>query len=283
MPLMLPNAPQFSLYESNVPATPSANPGTQVNNPAGAANTKNTTWTELIAATTFDALFVIVEVWASNSAATNTSTLLDIGIGAAAAESVIIPDLLAGYAVTAGSTTGGRHYMLPLRIPSGSRISARTASVRTTGSVYVTIKLFGGPRHPDAWWVGNQVTAYGINTADSGGVQVTAGNSGAETATPVAIGTTSSAHECLVLGVQGNITTINTLLYYFDVGIDTSSTSWLVRDHFFLATSTNECMGPVGSLWWPIFASVPSGSVLVVGGECSGTADALDFALYGVS
>lgn len=276
------NAPAFSLYENNASATPSTNsPGATVSNPAGGANTKNTTWTQLIASTAFDAQLIVVELAGSAANATDTSTLIDIGIGAAAAETVIIPDLLAGFIPTpdVGSC---RSYIFPLYIPSGSRLSARSASVRTTGSTRVFVKLYGGPRNPEAWWCGSQVTAYGINTADSGAVSVTAGNSGAETASPVSIGTTSADHKCLVVGVQPNSATVTAKAYHFDVGIDTASTTWLRQDDLYLNTSTTETSWP-GVTWWPIFAPIPNGTVLVVGGECSGTADAMDFALYGVS
>lgn len=280
MSLIIPHAPQFSLFESNASATPAAGSGTTVSNPAGAANTKNTTWTQLIASTSFDSQLVVVTLANASATATDTSTLLDIGIGASTAETVIIPDLLAGQ--TTSSNLTPRSYIFPLRIPSGSRVSARSQSVRTTGNNVVLIQLWGGPRDPDRWWAGSTVTAYGINTADSGGTAVTAGNTGAETATPVAIGTTSADHECIVAGVAGNNTAFNGLTYHWDVGIDVASTSWLIRDALMMQTDTSERITPSG-VWMPIFAHVPSGSVLVMGGECSGTAQALDLALYGVS
>ena len=282
MPLMLPGAPQFSRYESDFPATP-ANPGTAVNH-GGVAHTKNTTWTQLIASTAFDAQLVIVTVTNNIVAGGDSCTLLDIGIGAASSESVVIPDLLAGWVVGTTAAGGARHYIFPLYIPAGSRLSARTASVRTSGSVTVGTQLFGGPRDPERWWCGQQVTAYGIDTASSSGTEHTAGNSGAES-TAAAIGTTSADHDCIVFGVQGApaTTTMNALAYHFDVGIDAASTSWLAQDAFFFVSTTSEAVGWAGSAHWPLFSKVPSGSELAIGGECSGTAQALDFALYGVS
>lgn len=281
MSLILPRAPQFSLYDtSTMPATPGEPGGVTVSNPAGAANTKNTTWTQLIASTAFDAQLVVIYVGSSSAAATDTSTLLDIGIGASTAETVIIPDLLAGG--TGASNVGGRHYIFPLYIPAGSRLSARSQSVRTTGSTLVSVQLYGGPRDPANWWCGTQVTAYGISTADSGGTLVTAGNSGSE-GSVVSIGTTSADHECLVVGMQPTGTTTASVQYHFDVGIDTTSTAWLVRD-LFMRTDTSERMWSSGFVWWPIYSHIPSGSVLVAAGECSGTADAAtDLAIYGVS
>jgi len=284
MSLIIPGAPQFSLYENNAPGSPSSNLGVAVGNPAGAANTKDTSWTQLIASTAFDAQLVVVTIGSSSAAATDTSTLIDIGIGASTAESVLIPDILAGGVNSANNVAGTRHHIFPLYLPAGSRVSARAQSVRTTGYTSVSVELWGGPRNPDRWWCGTTVTAYGINTADSGGTAVTAGNSGAETATPVAIGTTSADHEALIFAAACTGTITASLDYRYDVGIDVASTSWLVRDSFFFRTATSESLGPSGTIWWPIFAHIPSGSVLVSGGECGGTADALiDVALYGVS
>lgn len=284
MPLILPHAPQFSRYESNAATNPSGNFGTAVNNPAGAANTKNTTWTELIASTAFDALYVQVIVGVNNAANTNTATLIDIGIGASTAESVLIPDLLAGFSgQLSGGGGGPRHYMFPLRVPAGSRISARAASVRTSGSTRVEIQLWGGPRNPDMWWSGQQVVAYGINTADSGAVSVTAGNSGAE-GTVTSIGTTSQNHEAFVVGVQGNKGSYTGgTTYHFDLGLETTSTAWLIRDFYQCHVTSGEIVGMGGFPWFPVFAQVPSGTVLAMAGESSGTAEAFDFAVYGVS
>jgi hypothetical protein len=103
---------------------------------------------------------------------------------------------------------------------------------------------------------------------------------------PVSIGTTTSAHKAIVFGVQGDAsdTTMLARAYHFDVGIDTASTSWLSQDEIMAGSTINETVGVLsGMVWLPIYASVPSGSVLVVGAESSGTADALNVALYGVS
>lgn len=282
MGLILPHAPQFSRFESNIQATPSnVVVGTTVSHPTGGAHTKDTTWTELIAATGFDSGLVAVSVMGNTTSTQDSSTLLDIGIGAATEESVIIPDLMAGWV----ATLPARYYTFPLRIPAGSRLSARTQSVLTTGGVSVLVQLWGGPSDPDGWWAGQSVTCYGANAANSAGVKFTPGNAGAETATPVAVGTTTSDHECLVLGIQGHPddTGWATGVVHIDVGIDASGTSWLMQDAYVLATSSAENIGVSWTPWLPIWAHVPSGTSLVVGGEHSGTGDALSAAIYGIS
>src|SRR5687767_7460407 len=118
MGLILPCAPQFSLYESNITATPTQDPGTTVNHHT-VAHTKNPTFTELIAATAFETQLIVLTLNSNNVAAGDSSSLMDIAIGAAAAESVIIPDLMAGFMGQGSAPL--RHYIFPLRIPAGSR------------------------------------------------------------------------------------------------------------------------------------------------------------------
>lgn len=282
MPLMVPGSPKFTLYESNHGATPSENPGTAVSHPAGGPHVKNTTFTQLIASTAFDAQLVIITVSQNSVSNGDSSTLLDIAIGAAASETVIIPNIAAGF-VPAGSAPT-RYYPFPLYIPAGSRLSARTQSIRTTGDVTVLAQLYGGPRSPDRWWCGSQVTTYGADLATSAGTKITPGDTGAE-GTSVSLGTTSTSHECLVLGAQGHPDDVSyggNRTYRFDVGIDSSSTDWILTDGFQLFASSAEFVGHQGG-WHPIMRSIPSGTELMVSAECNSTADALSVLIHGVS
>lgn len=281
--MLLGVAPQFQQYESTQSANATTTPGTTVSNPVGSANTKNTTWTQLIASTSFDTHLILVHLSGSDAGSTNTSTLIDIGIGAAASESVLIPDLLAGYCPSA-SAAGGfpRHIILPLYIPAGSRLSARSQSVRTAGSTRVWVELLGGPRNP-GWWCGEQVIAYGITAASSIGTNVTQGGSSAE-GSWTAIGTTSQDHKAVCLMVQGSNTdtVMQSAGQNWDVGIDTSSTS-ILGENFLTRTQTSETLGYYG-LWLPIYSNIPSGTALAVRGSSTvGTPDVIDVALYGVS
>lgn len=98
------------------------------------AHTKGA-WTQLIASTALNADVLILSV-ACAAANTNTAALIDIGIGASGAESVVIPDLAVG-----GADGNGFWYIiLPIKIPSGSRIAARSQSVRT-GGVNIPVRV----------------------------------------------------------------------------------------------------------------------------------------------
>lgn len=275
-------APQFQQYESTQAAAPSTSPGATISNPVGGANTKDTTWTTLIASTAFDAQMVLVHIQGSAVSGVNTSTLIDIGIGAAASETVIIPNLLAGYAGAPSAQGFARHAMFPLYIPAGSRLSARSQSVRITGSTKVWIELLGGPRDT-AWWCGQQVIDYGIALASSMGTNVTQGGSSSE-GSWTSVATTTQEHKALVFMVQGSNTDVvmQSAAQNWDVGLDTTSTA-LLQENFLSRTNTSEAMGYHG-LWLPIYANLPSGSPLAVRGSATAaTPDVMDVALYGVS
>ncbi len=284
MSLIVPNAPQFSRFESNIDGTPDNTPGTTVTH-NGVAHTKNATWTELIASTAFEAQLLIVTVSNNQVSNTDSSTLLDIGIGASTAETAIISDMAAGWVTTTAGVPGIRNHYFPLRIPSSSRISARTQSIRTTGDVTVLVQLFGGPKNPDAWWCGTHVTTYGANAANSAGTKFTPGNGGAE-GTGVAIGTTSAAHKVFVLGLQGHPddASLTNADYHLDFGIDSSSTQWVATDYWHATiSSVTDSVGPAGTPWMPVYMPLPSGTVLMVRGEGSGTSEPMSAVIHGIS
>jgi hypothetical protein len=228
-----------------------------------------------------DVVLVVVNAAASNIAATDTSILLDIGIGAAAAETVLIPNLLAGWASAVDPGGSPRHYIFPLYIPSGSRVSARSASARSASPVTVWLQMFGGLRRSEDWWCGEQVIAYGINTGVSQGTNVTPGASSAE-GSWTAIGTTSQDHKMIVPGIQlADTNTNSTTSYTYDFGIDTTSTS-LLRENYRAILDASERIAQMG-VWWPINVPVASGSVLAARASSVGSTDTLDVALYGIS
>lgn len=127
----------------NYGASTATSLGTQID-PGAVLNTKGN-WVQLVASTTYDlaALQIIAD---HQGAMTLSNILLDIGVGAAASEQIIIPN------VQFSSNSGG--IMLfnsapPLfhtRIPAGSRIAARAQNIKTTAaSRKIGISLLGYP------------------------------------------------------------------------------------------------------------------------------------------
>jgi hypothetical protein len=102
--------------------------GTAVDAGAG-ANTKNT-WSQLTAATTSDIDSMVICVGQRNNAANSAQNiLLDIGIGAAASETVVVPDIY--YRASLGEEIMPKQLWVPVTVKAGQRLSARIQSSTT--------------------------------------------------------------------------------------------------------------------------------------------------------
>jgi hypothetical protein len=275
----MPPAP-FMAYESNitVPATPL---GTAVTASA-TPHSKNTTYTQLIASTSFDAYAIQVMISDTFSSATNTSTLVDIAIGAAASESVIIPNLNAGYAQVSGGDErqGAQKYWFPLYIPAGSRLSATAQSAVASKAPRVCVWLFGEPLRPT--WAGQIVTDYGTNLATSRGATVTCGVSAAEGSWAQITAATSKAHAFMAAGVScdGDASVLSDV-GLLDIGVG-AATEQTIMEHLPFGLNTAEAM----STPFPFccYAQVASGDRLAARASVINSgAQNIDVILYGLS
>lgn len=132
------------------------------------ANTKASSWTELIASTAYDTSWVSIKL----SPLAVGWYLVDIGIGASTSEIVIIPDLTCGTTVAAANAISS-YYLFPLRIPRGSRISARCQSSVGSNTVKVQPHLYSAPI--DAPPSPSRIESAGIVSASSRGTNIDAG------------------------------------------------------------------------------------------------------------
>lgn len=275
MTLWLPPT-SFEAYQTN--STTPLNYGTAIAASA-TPHTKNTTYTELIASTSFDAYAILLHFADSFSTGAATSMLTDIAIGAAASESVIIPNLNTGFAY-AGIVGGGQKYWFPLYIPAGSRISATAQALVGSQTVACLVWIFGRPRRPV--WAGQTVTAYGVNLATSQGVAVTIGTSAAEGSYAEITSGTTRRHSFLQAGIGGNaaisLQGSNGLL---DIGIG-SATEQLIVENFPFALNSAEGVSYAQLL--PGCHEIPSSTRLAARASKTGTsASNPDVILYGVS
>jgi len=265
----------WDAYESNI-ATPVI--GTTVT-AGGTANTKNTTYTELLASTSFDAY--AVEIMFSNVATdgANTSMLVDIAIGAAASETVIIPNLNAGAAIGHNSVTlGGQRYWFPLYIPAGSRLSATAAAAIASDTASVTVRLWGNPSSPV--WAGTEVIDYGTTGASSKGTPVTPGNSGAEGAWTQIVASTTRNHYYLAAGVGNNErTSVQDSIALLDVGVGAATEDPIMEDYRISAGVNEQFMQDLIG----IFVQVPAASRLTARiSQAQSAGGSYDVILYGI-
>lgn len=274
-------APAWGSYETNFGTPQASTQGTSV--AASATPFTKGAWVQLIASTAFD--YQYLEIWGSNSftSTTNTRGLLDIGIGAAAAEVVLIPDLLMG-AVGASQTYGGfRNYPFPLFIPAGTRVSARFSNATASRTIGVTIKGYGNPRRPGEVWYGSTVDAYGITAGSGQGVAITPGVSGAFGSYTQIVASTTKSHMCIIFGCQlDSQTNAAAQTYQAAVGVG-AATEVEIANHIVWGVDASERLsGPWSNP--PIWVPVPAASRLAVKlAQSSTTAQPCDVALYGVS
>lgn len=158
--------PFLSDFDNSVPLGNGAT-GTTVT----ASATANTygAWTELIASTSFDVSCIAAR---SNTNATgvNSGSVTEFGIGAAGSE-------VALFAFASGSHTASTNFIVPIAIPSGTRIAARLQSVGsslTSGIRVNPIKTFGD------FASASTVDVYGVNLTTSRGVNIATSNAWTE-------------------------------------------------------------------------------------------------------
>lgn len=195
---MVPRRPGFLETQASTTTTSSA--GTTVTGSAS-IHTKGA-WAQLFAATSARSLGILIAIENTAASNTNTSTLLDIGQGAAGSEQVIIPDLAAGYTLNENVSNDFRAYYFPLFIPDGVRLSARLQAVTASKTANVRVHLFQRPMGAGMNWFGTRVTAYGVVAASSRGTLATSGTNAYGTAGQLTASTTHPIR-FMQLGMQG--------------------------------------------------------------------------------
>lgn len=189
----------------------SANAAGTVITAPGTAHTKPSTYTDLLLSPAEDSYGIAVLI-AGNAANNLSASLVDIGIGGAtgaAADAVLIPNLMGGRA-TSSITLASHYYYFPLRIPAGKRISARAQSSTINQTMQVHVRLLTKNMGPAGWW-GSRVTAYGVDTATSDGVLVTAGNNVYGSAAEIVASCTNPVRY-MQCGIQVSSSTVGSIL-----------------------------------------------------------------------
>lgn len=267
----------FTKFETSL-TTPAAPPGTTVT--GGAANTKGS-YAQLIASSAFDCYAILVEFNDNRAAGVARTGLCDIAIGAAASETVIIPNLNCGYAGDGADSNacGGQRYFFPLYIPSGSRISARMQSAAGAVTTRTFVHLFGGPTRPV--WAGTTVTDYGTNLATSRGATVVPGTAGEGTWTQV-VASTTQAHSYVAagFGLDGS-TNVAASIGYFDLGLGAATEVAIIENMPYGMSSAEQV-----AFYYPIGIAAPVASGTRIAARAyqrTGVASNIDVIAYGVS
>lgn len=270
MGLLLP-VPRQAIMSSNLAATPTTNLG-GTSMTAGAANVKGA-WAQLFATAPFDVFGMTIN-WCNNSAsAAVRNWLFDIGVGGAGVEVPIISNMMGTWTTTVLSA-GTVPWYFPLRIPAGTRISARAQCSTAAATALCTIFLHGGANYqPFAF---SAAEGIGVDTSTSKGTPITAGNTGAESAYTSIGGTTSREYRGILpmIGTD-TVTTMTNLGYHLEYGYGSAT----LGERAFGANNTEYVLGMMPLQ--PDFMAIPSGTQLQMRAECSGTGEALQYGLMG--
>jgi hypothetical protein len=202
------------------------------------AHTKGS-YTELLAATGFDTSGLMLRLGGAPSASgVDSSTLLDIAVGAAGSEVVLVANIPLG-----GYISGDRYaWVLPVRVPAATRIAARTQSAVTSQAITLQVVPFGGGfLGPEGY---ARATTYGSDTATSSAVQPTTAGTlhtkGAWTQVNASIVNPMRALTvCVAAPVTNSATTAAGLL---DIGVGASGSEIVIVPNVnFSISSAEQC------------------------------------------
>ena len=258
--------------DRNYSGTPTTTWGTTLT--GGTSHNLPASPTELVASTAFEAEWIRIEFHGMFVAATRPDALGNNYTGPRASETLFIDSLQAGWSNTVANAGVGQVYWFPVRIPSGTRISASLRSLIASDTCY--IKIDYGVSN-GAFWVGSGVETLGEVTASSRGTAVTPGN--AAEGSWATIGTTGQRWRYLALGVQGNNdTTANAGLLAWDVG--TGSAIYQGMENLTTFMNSNEYVQRNDADRW---CDIPSGTSLQVRANAHAAVSGLTYAtLHGV-
>jgi hypothetical protein len=261
--------PNWSLFDSSrfeaVGIDTANSRGTTVT--TGVANTKTTSWVQIVASTAFD--YDTITIVLSDVAA-GGDFLVDIAIGAASSEVIVAANLSASSGT--GSISRGAVYVLPIPIPAGSRISAKSQS--NLASATVRVCAYGSAGGFAVIEPMGRVTTYGANTADSGGTSVDPGGV-AHTKGTADPGTTSGGWfqitssttnpiRALILAFPNQANGTRTSgTWLVDVGIGAQGSRTVIIPNLLLqASTTDDTMVP--NVLGPFYVNIPAATAIAI-------------------
>jgi hypothetical protein len=269
---MLPYANLSAELRSNLTATPNiTTPGIRLT--ASATPHAKGAYGQLIDLLPADTYGITLILSGSAASATRTDMMLDLAIGAAGQEVVILPEFLCGW--KPAITTGPYQIYLPFFIPKGTRVAARIQALIASDVLDVIAFFHNGYDYmPGPFF--RRADAYGTNAASSTGTSHTPGNTGVESTAANVGSALTRSYGGVMLAMNGTLATTitNAIAYHWELMIGgVTMLEWYHRSH-----TTEEIQGPYPS--FPIPHHLPAGTQLQVRATASGTAQAHDVAFY---
>lgn len=196
----------------------------------GAADTKGS-WSEFTSSCPMDVGGILVHVEGNSGNAFNNQ-LLDIGVGAAASETVILSNLLA-----CGKGQHGYYQcFIPLSIPEGERIAVRGQCNQASKNIGVILRLYGAVAGMPKF---HRATTYGANTGDSGGVLIDPGATAhTKGAYSQIVASTTYDHKAFLVGF-GLFDEATNTYWLVDIAAGAAASETVVVDNLILRRNGN--------------------------------------------
>ncbi len=243
-------------------------------------DTLSAAFTDLITAANCAFDIGYIELWVATSvapSATDSSCLLNLYTGAAAAEVSLISGLSVGWCDI--PRVQPKVIGIPCFIPQGTRISMKTQAITASLSLEIVAFLYpadqgragAAPRGPTIFEV------VGINLTGSRGTTHTPGNSGAFSAAANIGGATAFDARALSLMISGQGTKSDVTMTAVSYLVELSKSGGPVYGTWWVGNTANETQVVIPTRMIPV--NIPSGTQLQVRAKCSGTAEAQDYSV----
>lgn len=257
--------------------TAGANAATSTGTVVTASATTNTkgSYVELIASTAFNASGFWIRALDPSA---QGSFLIDIAIGGAGSEQVIVPNVMFGALAGTELVLG---MFIPINVPVGSRLSARCQSGGASLTLAVEVILLGCGIYPDHNSIGI-AEAIGANTGTSQGTTLTP-NATADTYSAWVELIASTAHPIRSLGFTLSTATDGTkgdTMYMTDIAIGGAGSEQVILSKLPSNTfASGDYMIP--QTLGPFAINIPAGSRIAARTKASG-ASAEGFEIAGI-
>lgn len=224
-------------------------------------------WVQMHAATQFPSS--MLTVFTGNAgiflSAQNSQTLLDVGLGAAGVEQLLVQN------VAIGGVAQYASWQFPLNVAAGSRLSLRLRSLVASKSCIFGMTIYGGGGGMES---GYQATTYGAVTASSKGqVLATPGASNTKSAWTVISAATTSRMRWMSLGLAAPDTALSSAANgLLDIGVGAAAAEAVVIADISYRTSTAEDILALMPMVYPV--NLPAGVRLVARHQASAAAAA---------
>lgn len=275
----MPDLPTIAGGPGDTGSTPGSSTGITLTANAS-NNTKATSYTTLIATTTYASNWLLITCGRASAAG---AFLIDIAIGASTSEQIIINNLF--HQIPAATTQFiGRTYLFPLRIPAGVRISARCQCSTGSTTMDIAVQTISSPiSAPPGMTL---VETIGANTTDTSGTNLDCGGTANTDVIAQLIAATTQPYRwmCLSVGNRSDETWGGERNFLIDILQGAGGSEVEVIGDLLCTGAANVDTPTPGAFSFPV--AIANGQRVAVRGRCSSNTAGdrvLDVVAYGVA